>query len=148
MLVKDIAIKVGYSSSRNFCAQFKSTLRVTPDHYRTSLRMVRAETVLQDLSQDRPLEEVVKISGFLSYQKMYRAFKRKHGQSPSEYKRACRREKIVGLMKDPDNLIQDIVKECGLASYQSLYWEVTQNMGMAPSQYQALVQQQCNMGGP
>ncbi len=85
--VADLAARV-HLSERQFARVFRSEVGATPADYVEGLRVERARTVLETGSV--PLEAVARRCGFAGAEVMRRAFQRRLGTSPSEYRQRFR----------------------------------------------------------
>lgn len=64
--------------------QFKAQTGVSFHRYLLNLRLIKAESLLEDRSL--PIAQIPAASGFFSPKTFYRAFRQKHGMSPGEYR--------------------------------------------------------------
>lgn len=71
-------------SPRNFARVFSAQTGMTPANYVETLRLDRAREVLE--SGEDSMEQVAEVSGFCSEDRMRRAFRRRFGISPIQYR--------------------------------------------------------------
>lgn len=73
-----------FMSPRHFARAFRDEVGMTPGSYVQALRIERARLLLE--SGDSPVEEIARRSGFGTVETLRRAFRRKLGVSPSDYR--------------------------------------------------------------
>jgi len=79
-------------SPRNFARLFRVEMRKTPGKHIEDLRLEAARRLLESTS--RSLEEVAAASGFASAEILRRAFKRRLGVTPGEYRASFGRTRL------------------------------------------------------
>lgn len=77
-----------FMSQRNFARVFASQTGVTPARYVESLRLERARALLED--GERPIQQVAAACGFGTVETLRRAFARRLGVAPGEYRQRFR----------------------------------------------------------
>lgn len=82
--LREVATRVNLSPC-HFCSVFKKQTGVTFTEYRNRQRLSRAEELLRD--QERRVSDVAFEAGFESIPYFNRAFRRRFGCSPSQYRR-------------------------------------------------------------
>lgn len=87
LAVEALAERV-FMSPRNFARVFRAQAGVTPARYVESLRLERARALLEE--GERPVEEVAAVCGFGTVETLRRAFARRLGVAPSEYRQRFR----------------------------------------------------------
>jgi AraC-like DNA-binding protein len=86
--IATLAHHVGMSRS-SFSARFRATVGTAPIAYLTRLRLARAAGSLA--TSTRPLAEVARAAGYDNESSFSKAFARRYGQPPGQYRRAHRR---------------------------------------------------------
>lgn len=84
--VENISRSLGYSTE-HFIRLFRRFMHVTPYRYVSDLRLDDAARLLLD--GERSVDEIGKMVGYSDGKVFARAFARKFGVSPSEYRRTC-----------------------------------------------------------
>ncbi|HEY1687524.1 MAG TPA: GlxA family transcriptional regulator [Solirubrobacteraceae bacterium] len=87
LTVEALAERV-FMSPRNFARVFRAQTGLTPARYVESLRVERARALLEQ--GQRPIEEVATACGFGTVETLRRAFARRLGVAPSEYRQRFR----------------------------------------------------------
>jgi AraC family transcriptional regulator len=81
--IEGLAAEAGYSYNR-FLQAFRSSTGYTPHQYLLHLRLTRAKDLMG--KRDRPLLDIALECGFASHAHFTRAFRKRYGISPSEFR--------------------------------------------------------------
>lgn len=118
--LKEVAARVNLSPC-HFCAVFKKQTGLTFSQYRMRLRLENAINLLAD--GNRRVSDVVFESGFESIPYFNRAFRRRYGCSPTEYRKRLRRQNPGQENQNPD------VAQTGSGNYKHVEYPVCSETG-------------------
>ncbi|WP_416865576.1 MAG: helix-turn-helix domain-containing protein [Imperialibacter sp.] len=82
------AADVAMLDKQHFLRLFKRAYQITPHHFLTTMRLERAEKLLEET--DLPVSEICQAVGFDSVPSFTSLFKRAYGESPGRYRRQMR----------------------------------------------------------
>ena len=98
LTLKMLAVRTAMSL-RNFTRVFQAEAGMTPANFVETARVDRARRLLEDT--DKPLKCVAALCGFTNRDTIRRAFMRRIGTGPNEYRDRFRRQDSTGLPDKP-----------------------------------------------
>ena len=89
IMLKALEKELGYSKE-HITQQFKSELEISPADYLRRYRVAKSMELL--CGTDMPVSDVAKECGFVDMSAFSRVFKTFGGETPSEFRKRCRRQ--------------------------------------------------------